>query len=1195
MSHETPQNLNWSTKRPRTFSTPTSDHELPTRPFSREASMIRDKDGEAGVSSTRPTPGVQYHDFQQAQPKTEIAQASAVPHYLVPYSWFQKFIGYVQDGSGIAPPELRLDELEEFLDTEDTTTSPKNGRDVKILQVEQWTLLQTWYGREDEQCVRHSYKLKDGTFVLEYRPTQFYFSLYTPPSSFTELKQISMYKYKDVEGLYEKVRHAFNISPTYQVRFWHTTESAGLTNLSNAKEAITKTYDRVSIGTVTGGSTSFIVETRQNAAEKWQLEGCKKAQFERTRAKGTKGLTNLGNTCYMASALQCLTHVKELSEYFLSGYYSTEVNTDNPLGYDGKVATSFAKLLKQLYSDDSQKSVAPRELKTILGNINQSFGGYQQQDSQELLAFLLDALHEDLNRIVKKPATERPDIGDVDNTELLRLGEEAWRVHKLRNDSVIVDLFQGIYKSTLVCPICSHVSITFDPFSDLSLPLPFRSYWSHDIYYVPLHGSIVKMTLEFEQNASIGQVISYLAKRFDVKATFIAGAEVWKHRFYKIYENYMPVTTIEKSDEAYFYELDYPDPRSEKVATSIWIPVYTNRRVRTQDKVEECGVPFPVILSEDETKNFDSIQSKLIKSYARFTTSSDLISLDETMGSSKINLSEGEASHDTSQRGSSPFVIKVGPHKIGTSFYGGSEPIPLRERLSKSNVDIPTLDLDDALHSAQTTDDLPPYDEAPLAEIRTTTASPASDDDPRCASDVEDRMIHSRESLKDRDASDPEDLGMMDASDEESLHGAGGISQKFTFHQEDRPQLAIDALPTPQSTPTTPLSENMTGQGNTAVILVTPKDALYCEWPEVAYDELFSEDQNTIGGKSRWEDYDLQVDEAMDARRVARESTKHNTKSLEDCLDEFAKEEPLDAENTWYCPKCKEHQRANKTFELWRSGDILVFHLKRFSSSRSLSDKIDAEIRFPVRGLDLSERLGERRLKAQKGDTNLEDSIYDLTGVVNHYGGLGGGHYTAFAQTFSEEGYQDFHNFNGEGGPVQQTFGTNLLDSSVNPMDSENLISSSAYLLFYRRRSSRPLGADLQDRLSQYVDRQQASKPEGSDTSLEDDVVPRQSSTAPYHSEDSLSSPTTSASADTKATAYVPFIGPGHQLGGVLGDAYRASPAPSNPFGGGTWGLHAATRFGTTNSETSERPDSQFPENENENENEDSVSWSNSD
>ena len=50
--------------------------------------------------------------------------------------------------------------------------------------------------------------------------------------------------------------------------------------------------------------------------------------------------------------------------------------------------------------------------------------------------------------------------------------KEAWNKHLLRNDSIIVDLFHGQYKSTLVCSVCNNVSVTFDPFMTMSLPIP---------------------------------------------------------------------------------------------------------------------------------------------------------------------------------------------------------------------------------------------------------------------------------------------------------------------------------------------------------------------------------------------------------------------------------------------------------------------------------------------------------------------------------------------------------------------------------------------------------------------------------------------------------------------------------------------------------------------------------------------------
>lgn len=77
-----------------------------------------------------------------------------------------------------------------------------------------------------------------------------------------------------------------------------------------------------------------------------------------------------------------------------------------------------------------------------------------QHDSQELLAFLLDGLHEDLNRILSKPYRELPDFDNMADQEI---AQESWSYHKARNDSIIVDLFQGQFKSRLTCNTCEKV------------------------------------------------------------------------------------------------------------------------------------------------------------------------------------------------------------------------------------------------------------------------------------------------------------------------------------------------------------------------------------------------------------------------------------------------------------------------------------------------------------------------------------------------------------------------------------------------------------------------------------------------------------------------------------------------------------------------------------------------------------------
>lgn len=124
----------------------------------------------------------------------------------------------------------------------------------------------------------------------------------------------------------------------------------------------------------------------------------------------------------------------------------------------GEVAKAFGNLMERMWSG-STDAVTPRAFKQTLSKFAPAFSGWQQHDSQELLAFLLDGLHEDLNRIVKKPYDEIPDWAGGGDKEEMELANTSWELYKRRNDSVIVDLFQGQYRSRLTCPECKKVRL----------------------------------------------------------------------------------------------------------------------------------------------------------------------------------------------------------------------------------------------------------------------------------------------------------------------------------------------------------------------------------------------------------------------------------------------------------------------------------------------------------------------------------------------------------------------------------------------------------------------------------------------------------------------------------------------------------------------------------------------------------------
>ena len=92
--------------------------------------------------------------------------------------------------------------------------------------------------------------------------------------------------------------------------------------------------------------------------------------------------------------------------------------------------------------------------------------------------------------------------------------------------------------------------------------------------------------------------------------------------------------------------------------------------------------------------------------------------------------------------------------------------------------------------------------------------------------------------------------------------------------------------------------------------------------------------------------------------------------------------------NVRYCPGCKKHRQAIKKLDLWRLPEILVIHLKKFSYSRFMKNKLETYVDFPIDNFDLSPYLAQRN--------GQSCNCYMLYAVSNHYGSMGGGHYTAF-------------------------------------------------------------------------------------------------------------------------------------------------------------------------------------------------------
>ncbi|KAL5469230.1 hypothetical protein EMCRGX_G030452 [Ephydatia muelleri] len=169
---------------------------------------------------------------------------------------------------------------------------------------------------------------------------------------------------------------------------------------------------------------------REIEALKFELLKEKEKKSEKTNAGANVcGLSNLGNTCYMNAALQCVYGTAAFKDAFMKG----PVN--------GELATELRNFLQEM---SIKKAVKPLQLKLLIQNSFRGFSGSSQQDSQEFLTALLERLHEELR------------TDGTTSTE----------------ESLVSRVFHGQLQTTLHCETCHQATIKCDPFMFLSVSIP---------------------------------------------------------------------------------------------------------------------------------------------------------------------------------------------------------------------------------------------------------------------------------------------------------------------------------------------------------------------------------------------------------------------------------------------------------------------------------------------------------------------------------------------------------------------------------------------------------------------------------------------------------------------------------------------------------------------------------------------------
>ena len=655
----------------------------------------------------------------------------------------------------------------------------------------------------------------------------------------------------------------------------------------------------------------------------------KKLHFESNCNKGRTGLVNIGNTCFMNSALQCLSNCYELTKYFLLNFYENDINQENRLGTGGQVVTIYRKLLDDLWLGDDDY-INPNYFKRIFAHFVHKFSGYAQQDSNEFLIYLLDKIHEDLNTITVKPYIEmegkKPEQTDEEVSKIW------WEKHLKRENSIIVDLFHGQFKSTISCNICHEVCVSFDSYMFISLPIPSGKYEIEVKYFGYNINDFLVMKIPITENTTVLNIIDIMKNRINII------------NINKNIKNNPPKRKKRNKNKNKIIKKLYEQINLSK--DKIEMVLLTNKK-KIYKVFTNNDYIFPYLLQGYELVAYEKDTSNQNNENIYFYLSQYYYSyIFSLFYYPRIYFFDY------------PFAINFDKTQKIFNIYKNIKEF-LKELLPNNNPNNPNK-----------------KDEILNIDFNFNKIN-------------KDNEKNSGFSLY---------LNTFIPNTNSSL-----CSSIFSFGNSINHPLL-------EKYSSTENYSNVKRQLNL--------DELHLRLT-LDVNILFNLDKAKLPKlKNNLYNKKLSLNVGKDI-------------NLYDCLNLFNSEEILDGDNEWYCNKCKKHVDAVKKMDVYKSPYYLIFQLKRFKQDNEgssifnifNSSKNTTFIDFPVTNLDLSNYILSE---------NNQGGIYDLIGVINHYGGESFGHYTAYC--LNGKKWMEYN------------------DEYVAEIKKGNIITNAAYVLFYRRR-----------------------------------------------------------------------------------------------------------------------------------------------
>jgi len=842
-----------------------------------------------------------------------------------------------------------------------------------------------------------------------------------------------------------------------------------------------------------------LVAETQSADGTWPLDSLPTVADDTPVTPGLVGLNNLGNTCFMNSALQCLSNTPPLCDYFISGSYLFEVNKVNPLGYRGEVAHTFGEVLQQLWVGDPKKgrlfpSYPPRQFKRIFSKHKPDFEGFEQHDASELLAELLDALHEDLNRVIEKPSVPPVESEGRPDAEV---AIESWEAHLRRNQSVIVDVFRGQLRSSLKCPTCQKSSTTFDPFDMLSLPLPpekerpitVRLMWDDK------RRSPVEYGVYISVDAKMHELKHAVSKLCGLHPRQLVFAEVAGHHFFKFYSNFTPLGQLRPNAVVLAYEVRGPSnggragrrrrrhakSSSSKPAAAAASSLKQSSPTAAAESAADAEPDAAASAKQDA--HMEKVWRRMRSSTANATEDGKKKKKKKSSGGKKRKSNQEQSTEDTKQMLDGPENKLKEKESNEKESKAPSPPVPVEAQLEVVAASSSGTSAEKANVSSSSQKQKKHAKKGEQAEVSRPAAAAASTTTTAATANTAAAAAAVKEKAEAEEEDDPENLIHVSVTHrylsklevyflnpwsvtrfgepfllclgpkERTYDGVMASIWRQIEHRIKTPPVTLlpeelaelsaeqasEQLKTLQADSDRRYLEELRANPPFSLRVVN-RDATSCQsCPWYTYCmgcPLLPTSTQVRDGQTIAVEWDRKLlskyyDSSWSAKCVGHESVAQAREQASapidfaDCMHLFTTRERLGADELWYCSTCEDFRAAEKKLDIWKLPPAFIVHLKRFKYNGFHFSKLSKLVRFPV-----TEELDMSQYVSGPNDTPTK---YRLYGVLNHFGGLGSGHYIAQARN-KDDGY--WYQFD---------------DSRCFKTVPENLVTPAAYVLFYGR------------------------------------------------------------------------------------------------------------------------------------------------